>query len=184
MMKMREDAAKRTGMGRNPASSGSRALLLKRFGQMFALAALAVSGSPAWADEEPDHVFRPPDTLVLDRTGLDRLIANKGLTLQWIDWDRRGGVTAWMDGGLLRLHGSQSAANGEGMLHLDGYVSEIGPGYFIFDGAISIVNTPDEGRTCEKSKIWHFAVTQNRKYYRLREFEWCDDLTDYIDIYF
>ena len=24
----------------------------------------------------------------------------------------------------------------------------------------------------------------NRRYWRMREFEWCDRLTDYIDIYF
>jgi hypothetical protein len=33
-------------------------------------------------------------------------------------------------------------------------------------------------------KAWHFAVMQNRPYWRLREFDWCEDLTDYVDIYF
>jgi len=27
-------------------------------------------------------------------------------------------------------------------------------------------------------------VTQNRRYWRIRTFEWCDDLTDYVDVYF
>ena len=49
---------------------------------------------------------------------------------------------------------------------------------------IRIADAPDPGRMCEATKSWHFAVTQNRRYYRLREFEWCDGLTDYIDIYF
>jgi hypothetical protein len=40
------------------------------------------------------------------------------------------------------------------------------------------------GRRCEQTGEWRFAVTQNRKYWRLRQFEWCDYLTDYIDIYF
>ena len=41
-----------------------------------------------------------------------------------------------------------------------------------------------QSRICEKTKDWHFAITQGRPYYRLREFEWCDGLTDYIDLYF
>ena len=48
----------------------------------------------------------------------------------------------------------------------------------------SITDTPDRGRTCERRKTWHFAVTQRRSFYRLREFEWCDGLTDYVDVYF
>ena len=63
-------------------------------------------------------------------------------------------------------------------------MTEIGADYFVFDGTIRIADTPDAGRRCEADKVWHFAVTQNRPYWRLREFEWCDGLTDYIDIYF
>ena len=63
-------------------------------------------------------------------------------------------------------------------------MTEIGTGYFTFKGTIRIKDTPDRNRSCEKTKNWHFAVTQNRPYFRLREFEWCDYLTDYIDIYF
>ncbi len=44
--------------------------------------------------------------------------------------------------------------------------------------------TPDAGRRCEANKAWRFAVTQNRPWWRLREFEWSDGLTDYVDIYF
>ena len=72
----------------------------------------------------------------------------------------------------------------DGRLFLDGTITEIGAGYFTFEGTIRITDTPDPGRQCEDNKSWHFAVTQNRPYYRLREFEWCDGLTDYIDIYF
>jgi hypothetical protein len=54
----------------------------------------------------------------------------------------------------------------------------------LLEGAVTIVNTPDEGRTCEGYGTWRFAVTQARKYYRLRQFEWCDGLTDYVDLYF
>ena len=30
--------------------------------------------------------------------------------------------------------------------------------------------------------LWVYA--DGRKYWRLRDFDWCDGLTDYIDIYF
>lgn len=124
-------------------------------------------------------------TRITDIAAAQRLITNKGLTLQWIDWDTRGSVlirpgdrAAWT------LRGAQFQADGKGSLFLDGIITEIGADYFTFKGKIRIANSPDQGRLCEKDKIWHFAVTQNRSYYRLREFEWCDGLTDYIDIYF
>lgn len=122
-------------------------------------------------------------TRVLDRAATDRLIANKGVTLQWIDWNTRGTANARWDGEVLRLTGAQ-AKTGGGRLFLDGVVEEVGADYFTFRGTIRIEDTPDAGRFCEKTKSWHFAITQNRPYWRLREFEWCDGLTDYIDIYF
>ena len=120
-----------------------------------------------------------------DPEGVNRLINNKGLALQWISWDVRGTVQARRVGDTLRLSGSQSDPDGgPGRLSLDGEVVEVGPGYFTLQGTIRITDAPDAGRHCEANKLWHFAITQNRQYYRLREFEWCDDLTDYVDIYF
>ena len=115
----------------------------------------------------------------------ERLRANKGLTLQWIDWNRRGTATVTVrDNGEWHLAGSQRARDGKGRLTLDGVVTEVGRDYFVFDGTISITDTPDAGRKCSADKVWQFGITQRRSYWRLREFEWCDGLTDYIDIYF
>lgn len=122
-------------------------------------------------------------TRVLDRDALARLLANKGVTLQWIDWNTRGTANARWQGETLLLTGAQ-AKTGGGRLFLDGAVEEIGRDYFTFRGTIRMEDAPDAGRRCEQSKTWNFAVTQNRPYWRLREFEWCDGLTDYIDIYF
>lgn len=122
-------------------------------------------------------------TRILDQAALQRLLANKGVTLQWLGWDQRGTANARMEGGVLRLTAAQAKSEG-GRLLLDGAVREIGSDYFIFSGVVRITDTPDKGRYCEQSKEWRFAVTQNRPYWRLREFEWCDGLTDYIDIYF
>jgi hypothetical protein len=122
-------------------------------------------------------------TRVLDRDAATRLLANKGVTLQWISWDQRGAAHARWEGGVLRLTGAQ-AKSGGGRLYLDGAVTEIGTDFFTFRGTIRIEDAPDAGRRCEATKDWRFAITQSRPYWRLREFEWCDGLTDYIDIYF
>jgi hypothetical protein len=130
---------------------------------------------PAWPGEA---------TRLVSQTDAQRLLANKGVTLQWIDWDRRGVARVIAGEPLWLLRAAQNARQGQGRLILDGAILEIGEGYFTFRGTIRIADTPDQGRMCEATKTWHFAITQNRRYYRLREFEWCDDLTDYIDIYF
>ena len=125
----------------------------------------------------------PVATRVLDRAALARLMANKGVTLQWIDWNTRGSANVRWQGETLLLTAAQ-ASSGGGRLFLDGVVEEVGRDYFTFRGTIRIEDTPDAGRRCEANKSWHFAVTQNRPYWRLREFEWCDGLTDYVDLYF
>lgn len=141
--------------------------------------------APPPAASDPAQPSWPGEaTRVLSQTDADRLLANKGVTLQWIDWDRRGVAKVIAGEPLWTLRAAQNARQGKGRLILDGALLEIGEGYFTFRGRVRIADTPDPGRMCEASKTWHFAITQNRRYYRLREFEWCDSLTDYIDIYF
>jgi hypothetical protein len=123
-------------------------------------------------------------TRILDNAAAQWLRANKGVTLQWIDWNRRGSAHVSVANGAWTLRAAQAEAGGPGRLFLEGKVTEIGRDYFLFDGTVRITDTPDKGRTCEKHDVWRFAVTQNRRYWRIRTFEWCDDLTDYIDIYF
>lgn len=118
-----------------------------------------------------------------DRDAADRLLANSGVTLQWIGWDKRGRARVEENNGVVTLAGMQT--DGERRLMLVGQVTEIGADYFLFNGTISIVNAPDAGRNCNEGRSdWRFAITQDREYWRLRTFEWCDSLTDYIDIYF
>ena len=146
-------------------------------------ALLVASGGTALAQAVP--AYPGETTRVTSQADARRLLRNKGLTLQWIDWNRsaRGSVTV-SRGPLWSLRGAQAQRGGPGRVTLDGAITEIGRGFFTFRGTIRISDTPDTGRVCEKTKNWHFAVTQNRPYYRLREFEWCDGLTDYVDIYF
>ncbi len=127
-----------------------------------------------------------PDTptKIIDQAAAERLFGNSGVTLQWITWDRRGAVFIAIDeNGVWWLTGRQNGDGGSG-LKLEGYISEIGSDYFLFEGEITIAGAPDAERFCDQNKQWRFGITQNRKYWRLREFEWCDRLTDYIDIYF
>lgn len=132
-----------------------------------------------------DQPLTTAPTMVKDRAALARLISNSGLTLQWIGWEQRGQLRVFEDRGDYLIDGSQTDPDQAGArLFVNGRIVEIGSDYFILEGEISISNTPDVGRTCKANKQWRFEVTQGRKYWRLREFEWCDGLTDYIDIYF
>ena len=132
----------------------------------------------------PTSELPPAPTRILDPKGASRLMRNEGVTLQWIGWEERGPVwVAVTEGGYWSLMAGQKGAAG-GRLDLEGFITEIGEDYFIFEGTIKMIGTPDRDRLCNSTKPWRFEVTQNRSYYRLREFEWCDYLTDYIDIYF
>ena len=124
-------------------------------------------------------------TKILDPTMAERLFGNTGITVQWIGWEKRGPtLVAVSEEGYWMLLGGQGDTNG-GNLDIEGFITEIGPDYFLYDGTIKIFGTPDKDRLCNVSKRgWRFGITQIRKYWRLREFEWCDRLTDYIDIYF
>lgn len=152
--------------------------------------------TPPESDNPPPEIRRvprfepvppppPARTIVKDVRALERLRGNSGLTLQWISWDHRGQVNVREVGEMIYLNGEQRARDGSSaIVSLSGGVSEIGKDYFILQGSLTIQNTPDEGRDCELAGPMEFRVTQNRKYWRLRKFEWCDDLTDYVDIYF
>lgn len=123
-------------------------------------------------------------TKITNQAEAERLFGNSGITLQWIGWEKRGPVLVLVDeNDVWWLTAEHRGADGAA-LKLEGRITEIGPDHFLFDGEITIMGTPDVDRFCDQNKEWRFAVTQNRKYYRLREFEWCDGLTDYIDIYF
>jgi len=148
------------------------------------LIALMPATGQAQTSEPSGKAVAPEETQIQDRAAFERLLGNSGITLQWISWDRRGPVTADYSSNLLRLQGSQTAADGQGRLELDGVVSRIGRDFFTFVGRIDIIDTPDIGRACHREGEMTFRITQNRKYWRLQQMEVCDGLTDYVDIYF
>jgi hypothetical protein len=125
-------------------------------------------------------------TLVNDRAALARLQRNSGITLQWISFESpaRGHVVARMNGGLLHLSGAQSERGGPGRVTLDGDVLRVEPRSFTFRGRIVITDAPDRGRNCVRDGTYEFRATGTRRYWRLQDFEACDGLADYVDIYF
>jgi len=127
-----------------------------------------------------------PRAAVTHQPTLEKILGNGGISLQWISWnaDERGTLQARYRNKELLLRGTQQVENKNGKLSLIGYVTKVDEGSFILRGTITITDTPDTGRNCKKEGEHNFAITQNRKYFRLREFEWCDGLTDYVDIYF
>lgn len=156
--------------------------------------ALAIMLIPAGVTAQPEPMDRPSppvgQTIVHDAAALARLRGNSGITLQWIDFaypgerTRRGHVAVADRGDTLHISGVQFSADSDAYVSVTGDIVEIGSDYFIFDGRIVISGAPDAGRLCVKTGRSRFAITQNRRYWRMREFEWCDRLTDYIDIYF
>lgn len=147
-----------------------------------ALAALPIAGLASGVSA-PTPLKEVKTTEVRDQLALRKLLNNSGLTLQWIGWEKRGKIKAVKNGEVVHLSGSQAGPDGA-RLEIDGDVLAIDTRHFILRGRVAITNTPDAGRNCIKDGDSEFAITQNRKYWRLREFEWCDHLTDYVDIYF
>lgn len=143
-----------------------------------------IANAPSSISVPEDEIPARP-TRILDQAMAERLFGNTGITVQWIGWEKRGRTWIAVDeDGYWTLLGGQEGTSGE-VLDIEGFITEIGPDYFIYDGTIKILGTPDKDRQCNATKRgWRFGITQNRKYWRLREFEWCDALTDYIDIYF
>ncbi|MFC4291184.1 hypothetical protein ACFOWX_02020 [Sphingorhabdus arenilitoris] len=123
-------------------------------------------------------------TVIVDAEAAEKLRGNQGITLQWISWDYRGELEVTQRGDVMHLQGEQRQQDGDGVVRLEGDVARIDTDNFILNGTLTITDTPDAGRNCKLEGPMTFGITQNRKYWRLRSFEWCDGLTDYVDIYF
>jgi len=160
-------------------------------GTMLSLSLCLGLSTPAYSDhhasaaeEEYDEGSALPITRILSTTDVERLKSEQGLTLQWISWDERGELSIRVtEEGRWFMSGEQDGGE-QGKVTIDGIIQEIGEDYFTIDARIEITDAPMKGRVCSEHKVWRFEATQRRSYYRLREFELCDRLTDYVDIYF
>lgn len=149
-------------------------------------ATAATSGSKPEQRRSTSTSAEIAPTLIGHQPTFEKILGNSGITLQWLSWEsqQRGALETTLIDGTLWLKGGQKLDGQPGSLQIDGRVVAVSEEAFTFSGVIKIIDTPDIGRNCVKEGMHNFAITQNRKYFRLREFEWCDSLTDYVDIYF
>ena len=145
------------------------------------------SGPPAPGVAPPSSP-RPTATrtTIKDAGAKAKLLGKRRLTLQWLEGV--GSVTVSEAGGLMRLKGTHSNPATGDHVTLDGIVTEIDKLHFIFDGTIVVrVSFTNNGEPCTRSGPMRFAITENRKYWRLRDPHMqspCGIQTDYVDIYF
>ncbi|SMH57928.1 caspase family protein [Azospirillum agricola] len=129
-------------------------------------------------------------TIVTDRASKAKIMGNHGLTLQWLDKGPIGRVAVTEKNGIITLKGRQGGykRHEDDFVSLDGVITEINDKEFFFDGEINMkIYHINGGNICTRSNKVRFAITENRKYWRMREPYMknpCDDATDYIDIYF
>lgn len=162
---------------------------MTRFALIALMALSLVSGTAAGSAPQSSAARSEPlplpgPTRIRDGSAVVKLSGNSGISLQWISWERRGHLSVGWQGETLFLNGYQKDTSGPGTLSITGYVTEIDAHRFRFHGRIVIEDTPDIGRKCVRDGDFTFAITRNRKYWRLQEMERCDGLTDYVDIFF
>jgi len=130
--------------------------------------------------------FAQTKTVVNDTKAKRMLLGKHLLSLQWISWDYFGSATVTERKGVLFLKGTQKGRGNTDYLKVDGVIAEINAKNFKFDGTIEMqISHINGGKPCLREGEMTFAITQNRKYWRLQEMKSpCDVTTDYVDIYF
>jgi hypothetical protein len=138
---------------------------------------IIVAGSTITAQEK---------TAVNDANARKMLLGKHLLSLQWISWDYFGAANVVNRKGIYQLKGEQRQRKGSDYVKLDGVITEINAKDFKFDGTIEMqISHINGGAPCKREGEMTFAVTKNRKYWRLQEMDNpCDGVTDYVDIYF
>ena len=81
--------------------------------------------------------------------------------------------------------GNKSDECPECYLKIKGTIIEITSKKLTFTGRIeSSIYHIQDGKPCIKEGTFDFVSTKNRKYWRCRNMNGCDGVTDYVDIYF
>lgn len=125
-------------------------------------------------------------TVVKDNGAKARLLGPHRLSLQWISWTRFGRAVVTEKDGVLNISGEQSARGTGDYLKIKGVFTEVDTREIKFKGTIETkVSHINEGKPCKREGEMTFHITQNRRYWRLKEMDNpCDPVTDYVDIYF
>ncbi|MCA1624602.1 MAG: hypothetical protein LC778_12545 [Acidobacteria bacterium] len=131
-------------------------------------------------------VFAQEKTVVSDAGAKKMLLGKHRLSLQWISWDYFGTATITDKKGVLYLKGEQKGRGNDDFLTVDGIVTQIDEKEFKFSGKIvTKVSHLNNGEPCPRKGEMTFAITKNRRYWRLQDMRNpCDDVLDYVDIFF
>lgn len=128
----------------------------------------------------------PPHTVVRDEAARQRLLGAHKFSLQWISWERFGRAEVTERDGTLSIRASQRQEGGGDFIEMEGIILEVRSDSFVFQGRIvTQVSYIFGGQPCRREGTFTFRATGKRKYWRLREMQSpCDDVVDYVDVYF
>lgn len=122
-----------------------------------------------------------------DAGARSKLLGKHMLSLQWILFDKApfGSAVVKEEKGTLSVKGQQKGIKGD-YLQVDGVISDVSAKSFKFEGEIKTkVRHINKGQECVRKGKMTFTATGNRKYWRLQEMNNpCDQVTDYVDVYF
>jgi hypothetical protein len=127
---------------------------------------------------------RPEKTVVTDAKAKALLLGRHMLSMQWVSWDRFGHAVVTEKDGTLFITGEQRL-DGD-YVTIEGTILRVDAKEFAFEGKIvTRVSHINNGDACVRDGRFTFAVTQNRKYWRLQQMDNpCDPVADYVDVYF
>ncbi len=131
-------------------------------------------------------VFAQDKTVVNDATAKKMLLGKHRFSLQWISWDYFGTAIVTDKKGVLYLKGEQKGRGNDDYLTIDGVITLIDEKEFKFDGKIvTKVSHLNNGEPCPREGEVTFAITKNRRYWRLQDMRNpCDGVLDYVDVFF
>lgn len=149
----------------------------------------AMSGSLALLLALPLHGIGGEEarvTKVRDAGARDRLVGKRRLSLQWVSWDQPGEVVVMEKGGLMTLAGQQRDEKTGNYVTIEGTIESIDTRAFVLFGTIvTRVDHIARGEPCTRRGRFTFRISGKRKYWRMKEMtNPCDDVTDYVDIFF
>ena len=131
-------------------------------------------------------VFAQDKTIINNASAKKILLGKHRFSLQWISWDYFGTASITEKKGVLYLKGEQKGRGNDDYLTIDGVITQIDEKEFKFNGKIvTKVSHINNGEPCPREGEMTFAITKNRRYWRLQDMRNpCDDVLDYVDVFF
>lgn len=130
-------------------------------------------------------VFGQEKTVINSASAKKMLLGKHRFSLQWISWDYFGIATVTDKKGVLYLKGEQKGRAADDYLTIDGIITQIDEREFTFNGKIvTKVSRINGGEPCPREGEMTFAITKNRRYWRLQDMRNpCEGVLDYVDVF-